>query len=153
MPSFIRNPKDFWTGLIYIAIGLYSIFLARDYGMGTTLKMGPGYFPSVLAGALTLIGIVSLFRSFIRRGEPVGAFALRAMALVLGATLLTGFLVRNAGLAVALPLLVLISAYASIKFRWPSALALAIGLTVFCVLVFVKGLGIPLPVLGVWFGG
>ncbi|MBA2350964.1 MAG: tripartite tricarboxylate transporter TctB family protein [Burkholderiales bacterium] len=153
MPSFIRNPKDFWTALIYIAIGLSAIFLARDYGMGTALRMGPGYFPSVLAGALTLIGIVSLFRSFIRRGEPVGTFALRAMALVLGATLLTGFLVRNAGLAIALPLLVLISSYASIKFRFPSALALAVGLTVFCVLVFVKGLGIPLPVLGAWFGG
>ncbi len=153
MPTFIRNPKDFWTAVIYIGIGLGALFLARDFGMGTALKMGPGYFPGVLAGILTLIGVVSLFRSFVRPGEPVGAFALRAMALVIGATLLTGFLVRNAGLVIALPLLVLISAYASIKFRLPSAIALAVGLTVFCVLVFVKGLGIPLPVFGPWLGG
>jgi putative tricarboxylic transport membrane protein len=30
---------------------------------------------------------------------------------------------------------------------------MAAGLTIFCVLVFVKGLGIPLPIIGPWFGG
>lgn len=153
MPSFIRNPKDFWTALIYMALGLAAIFLARDYGMGTALKMGPGYFPSFLGGVLALIGVVSLIRSLVRPGEAIDAFALKPLLLVLGATLLTGFLVRDAGLIVALPLLVMISAYASIKFRWWAALALAIGLTVFCVLIFVKGLGIPLPILGSWFAG
>jgi len=46
-----------------------------------------------------------------------------------------------------------ISAHGSAKFRWGPTLAIAVGLTVFCTLVFVKGLGIPLPVLGPWFGG
>jgi hypothetical protein len=56
-------------------------------------------------------------------------------------------------LAIALPALVVISAYASVHFRWGASLALAAGLTVFCILVFLKGLGVPLPVLGWWFGG
>ncbi len=64
-----------------------------------------------------------------------------------------GFLVRGAGLVVALPLLVIISAYASTRFRWRTTLIMAAGLTIFCALVFVKGLGIPLPIIGPWFGG
>jgi putative tricarboxylic transport membrane protein len=67
--------------------------------------------------------------------------------------LLFGFIVRGAGLAVALPLLVVISALASARFRWRPTLIMAAGLTVFCVLVFLKGLGIPMPTIGHWFGG
>ena len=38
----IRSAKDFWTGLIYIFFGSSAILIARDYGMGTALKMGAG---------------------------------------------------------------------------------------------------------------
>jgi hypothetical protein len=151
--QFMRNPKDFWSGIIYVFIGLAVIVLGRDYGMGTTLRMGPAYFPSVLGAALALIGAISLIRSFLRPGEPVGAFAVKALVLILVGTLLTGFLVRGAGIVVVLPLLVLISAYASSKFRLATIVMLAAGLTVFCALVFVKGLTIPLPIVGPWLGG
>jgi hypothetical protein len=50
-------------------------------------------------------------------------------------------------------LLIIISASASAKFRWLPTLLIAAGLTVFCILVFIKGLGIPLPVIGTWLGG
>jgi hypothetical protein len=148
----VRNPKDFWAGIIYLAIGLSAVYLAQDYRMGTTIKMGPGYFPTLLGGLLALIGFLSVIRSFVRPGEPVGTFALKGLLLVTVGMLITGFLIRTAGLIVVLPLLVLITAYASIKFRWGTALALAAGLTVFCTLVFVKALGLPLPILGSWFG-
>ena len=65
MISRIRNVKDFWTGIIYVAVGSLFVFLARDYGMGTSLKMGPAYFPTVLSMLLIIIGIISLVRSFI----------------------------------------------------------------------------------------
>ena len=149
----IRNPKDFWAGAIYVLIGVAVVVLARDYGMGSALRMGPGYFPAVLGAALALIGVISLVRSFLRPGERVDAFAVKRLLLILAATLLTGFLIRGAGIIVALPLLVLISAYASAKTRLVPALALAVGLTAFCALVFVKGLGIPLPIVGPWLGG
>lgn len=149
----IRSTKDFWTGIIYLFFGSGAIFLARDYGMGTATKMGPAYFPSILGGLLIIIGFISLIKSFLRTGTPIGKFAFKGLALVLVSTVLFGLLVRRTGLILALPLLVLISAYASNEFKWGPAILMAVGLAVFCILVFLKGLGIPMPVIGPWLGG
>jgi uncharacterized membrane protein len=147
-----RNPKDLWTGIIYIAFGTSAIFIARDYGMGSALKMGPAYFPVVLSVLLIVIGLISVVRSFITPGTPVGRYAFKGLLLVTASTVLFGLLVRGAGLAIALPLLVIVSSFASKKFSWKYSLVSAAGLTVFCILIFLKGLGVPLPILGSWFG-
>ena len=94
-----------------------------------------------------------MVRGFLVRGAPVGGFAIKALVMVVGATVLFGLIVRGAGLAVALPVLIIVSAAASKRFRLPATLLMAAGLTLFCVLVFLKGLGVPLPVIGDWFGG
>ena len=67
MNPVARNAKDFWTGLVYVLIGSAAFYLSRDYGMGTAVKMGPAYFPTVLSGLLILIGSISIIRSFSRR--------------------------------------------------------------------------------------
>jgi hypothetical protein len=152
MTSRIRSPKDFWAGVLYLGFGVAAIVIGRDYSMGTALRMGPAYFPTVLGALLSLIGAISLVRSFVVPGEPVGKLALRPLVIVTAAVFAFGFLARGAGLVVVVPMLVLVSAYASIYFRWRSAIALAIGMTIFCVLVFSKGLGVPLPAIGPWFG-
>ena len=148
-----RNPKDFWTGIIYIVVGAAAIFVARDYGLGTPRKMGAAFLPGVLSVILIVIGIISLVRSFIRPGTPIGRIAIKGLLLVAGATVLFGFIVRGAGLLIAMPVLVIISAYASDKFNWRTSIVMAVVLTAFCILIFLKGLGIPLPILGSWFGG
>lgn len=152
MPSFIRHPKDFWSGIIFLFVGLAAIIIGRDYSMGTAARMGPAYFPTILGGILALIGLAATVRSLFRQGEAVGKFAVRELIIILSAILSFGFLVRGAGLVVAAVVLVMLSCYASPKFRWGPSLLLAIGLTVFCVLVFVKLLGVPLPIFGSWFG-
>lgn len=149
--SAIRNPKDFWAGLIYLVAGLAAVHIAQDYAMGSAVRMGPGYFPKVLGSVLALIGLIALVRSFLRPGEAIGRLAWRETLLVLGATFLFGLLVRGAGLAISLLVLVTVSAYASRQFRWRPTLFLAFGLALFSVLVFIKGLGIPLPLWGSWF--
>ena len=148
-----RNPKDFWTGLLYIFFGASAIFIARDYNMGTALRMGPAFFPAILGAVLAVIGAIAVIRSFITPGTPIGAVSFKGLALVTLSVVAFGFLVRGAGLVVALPLLVIISAYASTRFRWRTTLVMAAALTIFCALVFVKGLGIPLPIIGPWLGG
>lgn len=148
-----RNPKDFWTGIIYIAIGGVFIFIGWEYKLGTALKMGPAYFPMILSVLLVLIGIVSMVRSFLKPGSPIGGLKLKGLLIVVLSTVLFGLLLRRAGLIVALPLLVISSAAASSRFNWRYALGLAAGLTFFCWLVFLKGLGVPIPLVGSWFGG
>ena len=152
MSSFIRAPKDFCAALIYLGIGLGAIYMGTELPMGTAMKMGPAYFPTVLGWLLSFIGLIALIRSFVSKGEPVPAFAWRPLLLITVATVVFGLVVRGAGLVVALPLFVVMTAYASVKFRWGWALALAAVSTVFCALVFVKGLGVPLQLIGRWFG-
>ena len=152
MASIIRHPKDFWTGIIFLTIGMAAIIIGLDYPMGSAGRMGPAYFPSVLGGLLTLVGAIGVIRSFLRPGEPIGKFYIKEILLVLVAVLLFGLLMRNAGLVPAVLVLVLMSAYASPKFTWGASLLLAVGLAVFAVVVFVKLLGLPMPILGPWLG-
>jgi len=149
----IRSGKDFWSGALYVFFGASAILIARDYGMGTALKMGAAYFPTLLGYLLIFLGAISLIRAFTTEGTPIGAFAIKGLAFVVLAVVLFGLVVRGAGAAVALPLLVIVSAAASKRFRWQPTLIMAAGLTLFCTLVFLKGLGIPLPVIGPWFIG
>ncbi|HWS22107.1 MAG TPA: tripartite tricarboxylate transporter TctB family protein [Methanoregula sp.] len=153
MSQLIRNEKDFWIGIIYVALGSAAIIISRNYGMGTALKMGPSYFPTILGCLLIVIGVFSLIRSFIKPGSPFGTFAFKGLLLITASIILFGFIVRGAGLVIALPVLVIISSCASIRFRWKYSIVLAAGLTIFCILVFLKALGVPLPILGSWFGG
>ena len=153
MPAFIRHPKDFWSGIVFLFFGLSAIVIGQDYEMGTAGRMGPAYFPSVLGGLLALVGAASLVRSFFRQGEPVGRLYWRELALVLVAVLLFGFLVRDAGLIPATLVLIMISSYAGQKFNLAKSIALAIGAALFAVGLFVKLLGLQMPMFGPWFGG
>jgi hypothetical protein len=148
----IRNPKEFWSGVMFTIFGLSAVLIGREYTIGSAGRMGPGYFPTVLGGILTLLGLIALVRSFFGKGEPLGEFAIKETFLILIAVVLFGFLLRGAGLIVAVPVLVMVSAYASAKFEWKSTLMLAIGGAIFCVAVFVLGLGVPMPIAGSWFG-
>jgi hypothetical protein len=152
VPTFIRHPKDFWAGIIFLIFGLAAVIIGRDYTMGTAGRMGPGYFPTILGGLLALIGLAAMIRSFLRPGEAIGKFYIKNLLLVSVAVLLFGFLMRDAGLLPAVIAIVMVSAYASPKFTWLSTLLIALGLSAFCVLVFVKLLGLPMPILGPWLG-
>jgi putative tricarboxylic transport membrane protein len=149
----VRSNKDLWAGLIYVFFGASAILIARDYTMGTAFKMGPAYFPTVLSTLLIVVGSISVIRAFMLPGTPIGAISFKGLALVTASIVVFGLVVRGAGLAIALPLLLFISAAGSVKFRWQTMLMIAVGLTIFCLLVFVKGLGVPLPIIGPWFMG
>jgi hypothetical protein len=147
-----RNPKDFWPGFIYMAFGISALIIARDYKMGTALKMGPAYFPAIVSALLVLVGIISVVRSFVKEGSPIGSFTVKGLFIIAASTLVFGFILRGAGLIIALPVFVISSFYASRWFNWRHSIMLAVGVAAFCIIVFLKGLGIPIPLVGSWFG-
>jgi hypothetical protein len=145
--------KDFWSGAIFLVMGTGFTYLGRRYPMGTAMRMGPGYFPTVLGGLLALIGFILIVRALLRPRPSVGRLAYGKLALVTVSNVLFALLLRRLGLAGALILLVVVSAYASKRFRWPVALTLAVGLAVGSSIIFVWLLGLPIPIRGTWLGG
>jgi hypothetical protein len=149
--SLIRSPKDFWSGAIYLAVALSGLAIGSGYSMGSAGRMGPGYFPIVISSLLLVFGIVTIARAFIVPGEAVGKLALKPVFLVIGSVAIFGLLVERAGFLAALLVSVLLSASASREFRfeWKAALGL-IAFVFACALLFVKALGVPMPLIGSW---
>ncbi len=152
MPILIRNPKDFWSGVIFACVGTASLFVSMDYARGTAGAMGPGYFPTMLGMLLIVIGLIAIARSLIVRGEAISRFAIGKVFLILLSTLAFGLVVRGAGLVAAIVLLVMLAGYASDRFSLKKYGVLAICMAAFCGLVFVTALGLPIPLFGSWLG-
>lgn len=152
MSSFIRHPKDFWSGILFIAFGAGAVLISSEYPMGTAGRMGPGYFPTVLGWLLIAIGAITLGRSFFSVGESIGRLVLKEIVLVTTAIVLFGVTVRGAGLMPSVFMLVMLTSLASVKFRLVPMLLMAVGSAVFCWVVFIYLLGLPLQAFGPWFG-
>ena len=151
--NIIRNPKDVMSGLLFIALAALFAWQALDLPMGTAVRMGPGYFPMVLAGLMGLLGLIVLINGLRFPGEMPSGVAWRALAVLTLAVAFFGFAVRPLGFLPALAISVFVSALASTKFRLLTALANTAVMTLFAWVVFIKGLGLPLPLLGPWLGG
>ena len=145
-PSILDN-RDVWAGLFLIAIGAAAIFIARDYTFGTSLRMGPGYFPIVLGGLLVLFGIYVLATG-LRSGVAIqGPWSIRALVIVPLSLVLFGALIDRAGFIPAMLVLIFGSATASTEFRFIEVLLFSIFLTALCAAVFVWALGLPYPLI------
>jgi NhaP-type Na+/H+ or K+/H+ antiporter len=70
----IRSPKDFWAGLIFIAIGGGFVLLAQQYRLGDMHRMGPAMFPTLVGALLAVLGVVIALRALAFLGEPCRAF-------------------------------------------------------------------------------
>jgi len=147
----IRSKKEFGSALLYGALGIAGVVIAGDYGFGTAGRMGPGYFPRVISGLLIVVALVSLLRSMQRDGGPIGPVNWKGLLLVTASVCLFGMLLTGAGLPLALTVLLLVSALASENFALSvRSLAALLALVAVCTLVFVKGLGVPMPLVGSW---
>ncbi len=147
----ISSPKDFWAGLIYVTVGLAALWIGAEYRIGSAGRMGPGYFPRALAIILIGIGAIAMARAFFAKGEPVGYIAWKPFFIILASCALFAFALPRVGFMIALLLLCLGSATASRDFRFePLAAFGLVALIALCALVFVKGLGVPMPLLGYW---
>lgn len=137
-------------GLTFIALGGFFIFQCLNLELGTAFRMGPGYFPLVLASILTLLGVVVLVQATRVQGEPMGPLALRGMLFILPAPVFFGLTVRGLGFVPSLFFAALIAAFASSRMKPIMAVLLAGGITLFSVLVFSYALGLPFERFGRW---
>jgi Tripartite tricarboxylate transporter TctB family len=143
----IRAPKDFWAGLMFIAFGLFfMVWALTHYQMGSAVRMGPAYFPTVLGGLLAFLGALVLIESLTMQGPRLPKFGLRPLVLISVACVIYGYAMKPLGLIIATALLVFISAFGGHEFKWKEVAILYVILIVFSLLVFVKGLTLPFPV-------
>ena len=143
----IKSQRDFWSGLLFLAVGLGFAWGATFYRLGDSAQPGPGFFP---------LGLAILFKALsVERadGDPVGAIAWRPLVAIVGAVVLFGWTLPHLGLVLALPLLVVVSALGGSEFRWREVLASALVLTVLSWAIFIWGLKLPITLLPAMAGG
>lgn len=146
------NVRDAAAGAIFIAIGALFALGTMDLDMGTGLKMGPGFFPLILACVLMLLGLAVAGTAFVNAREPIGAVPWQGVALILLAPVVFGFAIRGLGLVASVALAAFIAAFASRRMGVVMAALVTAGLTAFCVGVFHYGLGLPIRLVGPWLG-
>jgi hypothetical protein len=143
----IKSPKDFWAGIMFVAFGLFAaIGATMNYQMGSAVRMGPAYFPTVLGGLLVVLGLVVLAGSLVIHGAKVPTFHFRPLLLVLAAVVAYGYLMKPLGLVLSTSALVFIGAMGGHEFKWKEVLIVAAVLSFFSVAVFIYGLTLPFPI-------
>ena len=139
----LHDNKDFLAGLLFILIGASAVVFARDYPMGSAMRMGPGYFPTILGGILFLFGVYVMVRG-VRSGAKVkGEWGWRPLALITLSIVLFGFLMDRLGMIPALIVMFFAAALGGPEFRFKEVLILTILMSCFAVGVFVYGLKLP----------
>lgn len=149
-----RSPKDILAGLAFVGIGLAFAIGATGYKIGTTLQMGPGYFPLILGGLLAVLGGTIAVRGLAGGEEgSIGQVPWRATVLVTIAVLFFAITARGLGLLPATVVAALLASLASRRTGLLGVVLITAGLTALSILVFVVGLRLRLPLIGPWISG
>jgi hypothetical protein len=151
----IKSERDFWSGLMFLVVGIGFAWGATSYSFGNSARPGPGYFPFGLGILLALLGAIVLFKALTietEDGEKVGHFAWKPLFVILASVAVFGVLIPRLGLLISLPLLVVASSWASDEFSWKATVINAVVLTSMSWVIFVKGLSLTIPVLPTFVG-
>ena len=151
----IKSQKDFWSGLMFIVVGVAFAWGALNYSFGSSARPGPAYFPFGLGILMAILGGVVLFSALTietEDGDPIGPWAWRPLLVIVGAVAGFGIILPKLGMAASLPLLVFVAAIAGDEFHWKDAIINATVLTIGSWAIFIKGLGLTIPLWPVFLG-
>jgi len=150
----VRNKQNFWSGVMFIVIGLAFAWKSTEYSMGTAARMGPGYFPFWLGIIMSILGAIVLLTSLRKKAEvtEIAKFDFKSVAIITASVVVFAFLLQPAGLIISMVVLVLISAAAAHDNNWKVTIANAIFLTILCYLAFVVGLKLVFPIWPAFLG-
>ena len=139
----IRSQSDFWCGLLFVAIGIAVLVMARNHRLGSAARMGPGYFPTLLGALMTLLGLTLVVPAFFKDGEGLPKVPLRPLVMILLGIAVFGVALEYLGFAIAVAALVMVGGLADPELRPIESAGVAAFLVVFSVAVFVVLLGMP----------
>ncbi|MDC8773934.1 tripartite tricarboxylate transporter TctB family protein [Roseateles albus] len=145
----IKSQRDFFSGLLFVAVGLAFAWASKEYSFGSSAQPGPAYFPFGLGVLLALLGGMVLFKALTietEDGEPIGRVAWRPLLIIIAAICLFGWMLPRLGLVLTLPAVVLLSSLAGDEFKVKDALLNCALLTFGSWLIFVWGLRLIIPV-------
>ncbi len=168
----IKSERDFWSGLMFIAVGVVFAVGAMNYSMGPACPAGAacnsnlyarfsqlsahpgaGYFPLGLSVLLVVLGAVVMFKALTiesEGGDPIGAFAWRPLLVIVVAIAVFGAMLEPLGMALTIPVLIFIVSLAGDEFHWKGTAVNAVVLTVSSWAIFVWGLKLTIPIWP-WF--
>ena len=144
----IKSQKDFWSGLMFVVVGIGFAWGATSYSFGVAARPGPGYFPFGLGIMLALIGAFILFESLVietEDGEPIGPWAWKPMILIVASVSVFGLLLPVLGMFLSLPILIVMASLAGDEFHWKDAVISVVVLTLGSWAIFIKGLSLVIP--------
>jgi hypothetical protein len=142
----ITAPTDFVGGLFFLATAALGFWLLRDVRLGTSMRMGPGYLPTLLCWVLAAVGLWMMGRSLFVSGPALERWYLRPLTFVLGALVVFSFAIDKLGLVATIGAMVGVAALATPESRWMEVAISAIALAAFSAALFVKALGLALPI-------
>lgn len=150
----LRNKQDFWSGIMFVVLGIGFALKATDYSMGTAARMGPGYFPFWLGVIMALLGAYVAFTAFKPNAEEteVGKLDWPIILIIILTVAGVGVVFDYLGVYISVFLLVLISSLASHEFSLKVASITGLFLVLFVHFAFIKGLGLVFPLWPTFLG-
>jgi hypothetical protein len=159
----IKSQKDFFSGLMFMGVGVAFAWGASGYTIGNGARMGPGYFPLVLGILLAFLGSIITFKALVVEtvdGDKIGSFAWRPLIFIILANLVFGAMIGGLpsiglppmGLIAGIYALTLIACLAGDGFSLRDVLVLATILAIFSYLAFIKLLNLQFPVWPAFIG-
>lgn len=153
----IKSQKDFFSGLVFVVVGVAYALGATNYKLGDGARMGPGYFPLMLGVLLAILGVVVMFKAMVVEtmdGDKIGKFAWKPLFFIIAANLTFGILLGGLpsikfpsfGLIVAIYALVPIAALGGDEFKLKEVMVLATILAALSYFAFIYALKLQFPV-------
>ena len=153
----IKSQRDFFSGLMFMGVGIAFAWGATTYTVGTGARMGPGYFPLMLGILLAIIGAVMAFKATVVEtvgGDKIGKWAWKPLVFILLANFTFGVLlgglpsigVPAMGLIIAIYALTIIAGMAGDQFSLKSSILLATALAIGSYVAFIWALKLQIQV-------
>jgi hypothetical protein len=152
----IKSQRDFFSGLMFLVVGVVFAVGATNYSMGSSARPGAGYFPLILSVIMAILGAVVLFKSLTietEGGDPVGSFAWRPLLVIVVAIAVFGAALPRLGMFATIPLLIVMVSFAGDEFSWKGVIVNSIVLTAGSWVIFIWGLNLTIPLKPAFMGG